>query len=108
MLGTLENEAELRREIELKARLNKVNPERLRRSSDYIGQLDFLISHQTTKVHEAAAVSDEKRKLLLEASREEKKYERLEDLQREQYNKQMELLLQKETDEIALQSLKKR
>lgn len=79
----------------------RVDPERLRSNTDYIHQLDFLTVHQEKRVHQAADRVSGCREKLEKASKEVKKLERLQEIKREQFNKETESLLQKENDETA-------
>jgi flagellar export protein FliJ len=67
----------------------------------YLGQLKFLIEHQTRVVTKAEKKVEVKRKKLIESKREERKYERLKEIRQEDYSRELESLLQKETDEFA-------
>lgn len=94
-------EVSMRRQDSLSSRIKKINPDKLRSSSEYIGQLEFLIEHQKKKVADAESRTAECRGKLEEASREVKKFERLEEMKRGQHLKETELFLQKENDETA-------
>jgi len=85
-------------------RIKRVVPSNLQRSHEYIKQIDFLIRHQTGRVAAASNETEGRREILEVATREEKKFERLEEIKRDEYNREMNLLLQKETDEIASRS----
>lgn len=102
-LVLLQQEVSQRRRDARMSRTNRVYPSRLKASVDYITQLEFLISHQKAKVAECARFSEDCRRELENASKEVKKFERLEDIRREQYMHEMELLLQKDNDEVASQ-----
>jgi len=78
-----------------------VIPAILRRTHDYLKQIDFLIGHQNSRVASASLHSEECREMLEMATKEEKKFERLKEIKREEYIRDMNLQLQKETDEIA-------
>ncbi|MBU1471487.1 MAG: flagellar export protein FliJ [candidate division Zixibacteria bacterium] len=101
VLEKLEEEARLRRLRERDSRIKRVIPAILRRTHDYIKQIDFLIGHQSGRVASASLHSEECRETLEKATKEEKKFERLKEIRREEYIRDMNLQLQKETDEIA-------
>ncbi len=91
----------MRRQDSLVSRVKKINPDKLRSSSEYIEQLEFLIEHQKKEVTDAESRTADCRGKLEDASKEVKKYERLEEIKRDQYAKEMDLILQKENDETA-------
>ena len=101
-LETLETEVSLRRAKDRSRRLSKVEPDDLRRTHEYMGQLGFLISHQTKVVERQSQETGKRRKELEESSKEVKKYERLEEIRKDQYNHELNLALQKDTDEVAI------
>ena len=100
-LRMLRQEVKLRRMEERKARVRKIFPSRLQHVDDYMNQLEFLIKHQEGRVIKAANLTDKRLEELKETSKEEKKFDRLEEIKREDYNKELESYLQKENDEIA-------
>ena len=100
-LARLGSEVAARRRQSRESKLRRIDPDRLRSDSDYINQLDFLIEHQEKRVAGAADHTSKCREKLIEASREVKKLERLEEIKRDQYIVETESLLQKENDEIA-------
>ncbi len=75
--------------------------QRLAQTQRYVAQLKFLIGHQKKVIREATKKVEQKRRKLIEASKEERKYERLREIRKEEYNRELELALQKETDEFA-------
>ena len=87
--------------LEKESRLKKLNVRHLEIAQRYLGQLKFLIGHQIGIVAEAQKRIELKRKKLIESKREERKYERLKEIRREDYSQELERLLQKETDEFA-------
>jgi flagellar export protein FliJ len=101
LLDQLHSEMNLRLKLERESRLKKLNVRHLEIAQRYLGQLIFLIGHQTRVVAEAEKVVALKRKKLIESKREERKYERLKEIRREDYTQELENLLQKETDEFA-------
>ena len=101
ILDNLRNELALRLNDEKNNRLNKLNVWHLEISQGYIAQLTFLIIHQQKVVQDMEQIVEKKRQLLVEASREERKYSRLKEIRKEEYIQDMELALQKETDEFA-------
>jgi flagellar FliJ protein len=106
-LETLKTEVSLRRVKDRSRRLRRVEPENLRRTSEYLGQLGFLIRHQSMVVERQSEETGKRRKELEESSREVKKYERLKDIKRDQYIHDLNLALQKDTDEVAIQMKRK-
>lgn len=60
-----------------------------------------MILNQRQLLANAEKDVEEKRAKLVEASREEKKYARLKEIRKEEYTRELELALQKETDEFA-------
>lgn len=101
ILDNLRNELALRLNDEKNKRHRKLNVWHLEISQGYFSQLTFLISHQQKVVQDMEQIVEKKRQLLVEASREERKYSRLKEIRREEYIQDMELALQKETDEFA-------
>lgn len=97
----MRSELTLRLRSEKHSRSNKLNVRYLEISQKYMAQLSFLIKHQSKKLLEAERIASEKRKKLIEARREERKYERLKQRRQDDYNRELEKLLQKETDEFA-------
>jgi flagellar export protein FliJ len=91
----------LRLKLEKKSRLKKLNVRHLEIAQRYLGQLKFLIGHQIGVVAEAEKKVELKRKKLIESNREERKYERLKEIRGEDYSRELERFLQKETDEFA-------
>jgi flagellar export protein FliJ len=85
-------------------RIKRVVPSDLQRSHEYIKQIDFLIRHQTGRVAAACSETEKCREKLEIATREEKKFERLEEIKKSEYDREMNLILQKETDEVASKS----
>jgi flagellar FliJ protein len=106
-LETLKTEVSLRRVKDRSRRLRRVEPENLRRTSEYMGQLGFLIRHQSMVVERQSEETGKRRKELEESSREVKKYERLKDIKRDQYIHDLNLALQKDTDEVAIRMKRK-
>lgn len=100
-LENLELEMVERLVAEKEARINKLDIRHLNLYHGYLSQLKFMIFHQRQKVAAAEKAVEEKRIKLIEASREEKKYDRLKEIRKEEYSKDLELALQKETDEFA-------
>ena len=101
ILDNLRNELTLRLNHEKNNRNRILNVWQLEITQGYFSQLAFLISHQQKIVHDLELVVEEKRKLLVEATREERKYMRLKEIRKEEYTQELELALQKETDEFA-------
>ena len=107
-LETLKTEVSLRRAKDRSKRLRRVEPENLRRTSEYMGQLGFLVRHQSGVVERQSEETDKRRKELEESSREVKKYERLKEIRRDQYTHDLNLALQKDTDEVAIRMTRKK
>ncbi len=101
LLDQLYSEMDLRLKLEKESRLKKLNVRHLEIAQRYLGQLKFLIGHQTRVVAEAEKKVEVRRKKLIESKREERKYERLKEIRQEDYSQELERLLQKETDEFA-------
>jgi len=101
ILENLRNELAFRLSDEKNSRSSILNVRHLELAQGYFSQLSFLISHQQRVVNELDQVVEKKRGLLVEASREERKYERLKEIRKEEYTQELELALQKETDEFA-------
>lgn len=101
ILLSLRNELDSRLVREKDARSKRLDLRRLELTQKYFAQLGFLISHQINVLREAERKTAEKRRKLVKASKEEKKYTRLKEIRREEYTREMELMLQKETDEFA-------
>jgi flagellar FliJ protein len=100
-LAMLRREVAMRRQDSVADRVKKISLDRLRSSGEYIVQLEFLIEHQRRQVADASNRTAECRGKLEEASKEVRKFERLEEIKREQYTREMETFLQKEIDETA-------
>jgi flagellar FliJ protein len=101
ILLSLKNELAGRLIREKDMRAKKLDLRRLEMTQRYFAQLTFLIGHQINVLKEAERRTAEKRRKLVKTSREEKKYSRLKEIRREEYTQEMELMLQKETDEFA-------
>lgn len=101
LLDQLHSEMDLRLKLEKESRLKKLNVRHLEIAQRYLGQLKFLIGHQTRVVAEVEKKVAVTRKKLIESRREERKYERLKEIRQEDYSQELERLLQKETDEFA-------
>lgn len=101
ILQSLRDELSNRLVMEKNSRSRKLDLRRLELTQKYFMQLAFLISHQVNVLKEAERKTAQKRRKLIKASKEEKKYARLKEIRREEYTQEMELMLQKETDEFA-------
>jgi flagellar export protein FliJ len=101
ILLSLKNELAGRLINEKDKRAKKLDLRRLDMTQRYFAQLTSLIGHQINVLREAERKTEEKRRKLVKASKEEKKYSRLKEIRREEYTQEMELMLQKETDEFA-------
>jgi len=102
-LKSLRLELDLRRKTEVINRKKRIDLQKACHGIDYIRQLEFLVSYQSERVTLASGRTAEFRHKLDIASKELKKFERLEEIQTDEYLKRMELLSQKETDEIGTQ-----
>jgi flagellar export protein FliJ len=98
---SLKNELTGRLIREKNMRADRLDLRRLDLTQRYFAQLAFLIAHQINVLKQAERKTDEKRRKLIQASKEEKKFARLKEIRREEYTREMELMLQKETDEFA-------
>ncbi len=98
----LKTEVSLRRAKDRSKRIHRIEPESLSRTNAYMGQLSFLIKHQSGVVEHRSEETSIRRRELEESSREVKKYERLKEIRQEQYQHDLNLILQKDTDEIAI------
>jgi len=101
ILNALKDELALRLKLEKSSRRKKLNVRQLSETQRYFAQLAFLIQHQTNTLAESKKIAEEKRQTLIEASREERKYERLGEIRKEEYMHTLENALQKENDEFA-------
>jgi len=102
-LKSLQLELRLRRKAEIDNRKKKIDTVKARLGIDYLRQLEFLISYQSEQVNLAETNTSELRFKLEQASKELKKFERLEEIQTEEYKRNIDMLYQKETDEIGTQ-----
>ncbi|MBD3381808.1 MAG: flagellar export protein FliJ [candidate division Zixibacteria bacterium] len=100
-LENLERELVERLTAEKTSRRDKLDLHHLNLYHGYISQLKFMILNQRQLLANAEKDVEEKREKLVEASREEKKYARLKEIRKEEYTRELELALQKETDEFA-------
>jgi len=101
ILESIKSELHTRLKDEKDSRTKKLNLTQITLTQQYFGQLKFLINHQSQVVSKASKTVADKRKDLLEASKEERKYERLKEIRRDEYNRELEITDQKETDEFA-------
>jgi flagellar FliJ protein len=101
ILISLNDELSGRMAQEKSRRTKKLDLGRLELAQKYFGQLALLIAHQTKVLKEAEAKVVHKRKNLLEASKEVQKFEKLKEIRKDEYTHELELMLQKETDEFA-------
>ena len=86
---------------------NKFSVAELLVVSRYINKLkrDNLVGNEMLKVLQRE--EDARREELLAASRERKKYEKLKERQKDKFNKEIEQVLKKENDEIAVNNYRK-
>jgi len=101
ILESLKTELGRRLESEKEGRKKRLDITRLTNLQRYLGQLSFLIGHQTRVLARARELVELKRRKLVGASREERKYERLKEIRQEEYTRLLEGAQQKETDEFA-------
>lgn len=80
---------------------------RLTQSAFYQQRLINNMATQRQVITNAKRLEDGKREELIDAAREEKVFEKLKERQHEKYQHEVEILLQKETDEIAGNTFRK-
>lgn len=82
-------------------KIAQVDCRRLTQSAFYQQRLNSNMATQKQVIINAQKQEDLKREKLISAAREEKVFDMLKDRQRERYNRELDDLQQKETDEIA-------
>ena len=85
-------------------KLERVDCRRLTQSTLYQQRLISNMSTQVQIIANAQKIEDKSRDKLIESAREEKVFEKLKERQTERYSQELEVLQQKETDEIARNS----
>jgi flagellar protein FliJ len=101
ILESIKSELAIRLKNEKQARCEKLDLKQISLTQQYFGQLSFLIKHQIHVVTKSKKTVEDRRRDLLAASKEKRKYERLKEIRKEDYNRELEMALQKETDEFA-------